>query len=380
MSKGTPLRMFIMLLLVALVFGGIYGFQQFRSQMISKAIRGGGIPPQAISTLKVEPSSWQATVQAIGTLRATQSTQLATEVNGLVKAIHFESGQTVKAGQILLELNADPLKAQLDQLKANVELARQNLKRDQAQLKIQAISQAVVDSDAATLKATLAQIEAQDALIAQKTLRAPFAGKLGIRQVDLGQYLAPGASIVSLQQLDPMYLDFTVPQTELDLIQLGSTITVDTNALPGQTFTGKIMAIEPQINTNTRNLTVRAELANPKGELLPGLFATAKISQGAPQEYLTLPSTAIAYNPYGSTVFVVVDNGKDAEGKPKLTVEQRVVTTGATRGDQVAVLSGIKAGETIVTAGQIKLRNGAPVFINNSIQPSNNPNPTVGDE
>ncbi|MHB8919535.1 MAG: efflux RND transporter periplasmic adaptor subunit [Halothiobacillus sp.] len=380
MSKGTPLRMFIMLLLVALVFGGIYGFQQFRNQMISKAIRGGGIPPQTISTLKVEPSSWQATVQAIGTLRATQSTQLATEVNGLVKAIHFESGQTVKAGQILLELNADPLKAQLDQLKANVELARQNLKRDQAQLKIQAISQAVVDSDAATLKATLAQIEAQDALIAQKTLRAPFAGKLGIRQVDLGQYLAPGASIVSLQQLDPMYLDFTVPQTELDLIQLGSIITVDTNALPGQTFTGKIMAIEPQINTNTRNLTVRAEIANPKGELLPGLFATAKISQGAPQEHLTLPSTAIAYNPYGSTVFVVVDNGKDAEGKPKLTVEQRVVTTGATRGDQVAVLSGIKAGETIVTAGQIKLRNGAPVLINNSIQPSNNPNPTVGDE
>ncbi|HQS02685.1 MAG: efflux transporter periplasmic adaptor subunit [Halothiobacillus sp. 24-54-40] len=380
MKKGTPIRMIIMLLLVALVFGGIYGFQQFRNQMISKAIRGGGIPPQAVSTLVVEPSEWQLTVQAVGNLRAAQATNLATEVSGIIDKIHFKSGDTVKAGAVLLELNADPLKAQLGQLKASAELAQQNLNRDRAQLKIQAVSQATVDADLATLKGAQALVNQQEALIAQKTLVAPFAGKLGIRQVDLGEFLPAGTNVVSLQKLDPMYLDFTVPQTELALIKIGESITLKTDAIPNKTFTGKVQAIEPQVNTATRNITVRAEVANPSGELLPGLFATAQVNQGGVQNYLTLPSTAIAFNPYGSTVFVVNEGGKDESGKPKLTVEQRVVTTGATRGDQIAVLTGIKAGETIVTAGQLKLRNGSPVFINNQIQPSNNPHPEVKDQ
>lgn len=380
MKKGTPIRMIIMLLLVALVFGGIYGFQQFRNQMISKAIRGGGIPPQAVSTLVVEPSEWQLTVQAVGNLRAAQATNLATEVSGIIDKIHFKSGDTVKAGAVLLELNADPLKAQLGQLKASAELAQQNLNRDRAQLKIQAVSQATVDADLATLKGAQALVNQQEALIAQKTLVAPFAGKLGIRQVDLGEFLPAGTNVVSLQKLDPMYLDFTVPQTELALIKIGESITLKTDAIPNKTFTGKVQAIEPQVNTATRNITVRAEVANPSGELLPGLFATARVNQGGVQNYLTLPSTAIAFNPYGSTVFVVNEGGKDESGKPKLTVEQRVVTTGATRGDQIAVLTGIKAGETIVTAGQLKLRNGSPVFINNQIQPSNNPHPEVKDQ
>ena len=380
MKKGTPIRMIIMLLLVALVFGGIYGFQQFRNQMISKAIRGGGIPPQAVSTLVAEPSEWQLTVQAVGNLRAAQATNLATEVSGIIDKIHFKSGDTVKAGAVLLELNADPLKAQLGQLKASAELAQQNLNRDRAQLKIQAVSQATVDADLATLKGAQALVNQQEALIAQKTLVAPFAGKLGIRQVDLGEFLPAGTNVVSLQKLDPMYLDFTVPQTELALIKIGESITLKTDAIPNKTFTGKVQAIEPQVNTATRNITVRAEVANPSGELLPGLFATAQVNQGGVQNYLTLPSTAIAFNPYGSTVFVVNEGGKDESGKPKLTVEQRVVTTGATRGDQIAVLTGIKAGETIVTAGQLKLRNGSPVFINNQIQPSNNPHPEVKDQ
>ncbi|ANJ66843.1 efflux transporter periplasmic adaptor subunit [Halothiobacillus diazotrophicus] len=379
MSKGTPLRMFVMLLLVALVFGGIYGFQQFRNTMIAKAIRGHGIPPQTVSTTIAEKSRWQPTIQAVGTLRASQSTQLSAEVGGLITAIHFESGKQVKAGQTLLELNADPLKAQLAQFKANAELARQNLTRDRAQLKIQAVSQAVVDSDAATLKSAQAQIAAQQALIDQKIIRAPFSGVLGIRQVDLGQYLAPGTDIVSLQKLDPMYIDFTVPQTQVDLIHLGEPVAVSTDARPDQSYEGKITAIEPQINTATRNLTVRAAIDNPKGELLPGMFATLTINQGPPQDYLTLPSTAIAFNPYGSTVFVV-NHGKSKDGKESLTVSQHFVTTGATRGDQIAVLSGIKPGDTVVTAGQIKLRNGAPVLINNSVKPTDNPHPEVKDE
>jgi len=380
MKKGTPIRMIIMLLLVALVFGGIYGFQQFRNEMISKAIRGQGIPPQAVSTIVVKKEKWQPKVDVIGSLQAAQSTELATEVNGLITQIHFKSGQTVKAGEKLLELNDAPLKAQLAQLQAAVVLARQNLTRDQAQLKINAVSRAVVESDQANLKSAEAQVKQQEALIDQKILKAPFAGKLGIRKVDLGEYLSAGTAVVSLQKLDPMYVDFTIPQSELSLVSAGKNISIQTNAFAGKTFEGKITAIEPQVDTSTRNITVRAAIANPDGKLLPGLFVTAHVDQGEPQQYLTLPSTAIAYNPYGSTVFVVKDEGKDDKGKPKLTVEQRVVTTGPTRGDQVAILDGLKSGETVVTAGQLKLRNGAPVFINNKIQPSNNPHPEVKDE
>ncbi|WP_298218509.1 efflux RND transporter periplasmic adaptor subunit [Halothiobacillus sp.] len=380
MKKGTPIRMIVMLLLVALVFGGIYGFQQFRNQMIAKAIRGGGIPPQAVSTTVVENSLWQPKVQVVGSLQAAQSTDLATEVGGLITGIHFKSGDQVKAGEVLLKLNDAPLQAQLAQLKASASLAKQNLDRDRAQLKIKAVSQAVVDSDMATLKGAEAQVKQQEALIDQKTLKAPFTGKLGIRKVDLGEYLSAGTAIVSLQKLDPMYLDFTIPQTELSLIEVGKKISITTNAFPDKSFEGKIRAIEPQADTSTRNIMVRAEITNPDGQLIPGLFATADVNQGEQRQYLTLPSTAIAYNPYGSTVFVVKDEGKDDKGKPKLSVEQRVVTTGPTRGDQIAVLSGLKAGETVVTSGQLKLRNGAPVFINNSIQPSNNPHPEVKDQ
>lgn len=380
MTKGTTKRMIIMLLLTALVFGGIYGFQQFRNKMIQKAIRGQGMPPQAVSTFLAQAQTWQPTVEAVGTLRASKGVSLAAEVAGLVTGIHFESGATVKAGQLLVELNAAPLRAQLEQLKAAAMLARQNYERDIAQLKVQAVSQAVVDADAANLKSAQAQVATQEATIAQKTIRAPFAGKLGIRQIDPGQYLAAGSAIVNLQKLDTMYLDFTVPQTQIDLIHAGDKVVVQTSALPGRHFTGNVAAIEPQVDTGTRNLLVRARIDNSKGTLLPGLFATVRVDEGGKRQFITVPNSAIAYNTYGSTVFVIKDGGKGADGKTSLTVEQRFVTTGAARGDQVAVLTGLKAGETIVTAGQMKLRNGASVFVNNSVQAANNPNPEVKDE
>lgn len=380
MAKGSTKRMIIMLLLVALVVGAIYGFQQFRNQMIQKAIKGKGMPPQAVSTIVAQTSPWQPTVEAVGTLRASSGANLAAEVGGLVTAIHFESGETVKAGQLLVELNAAPLKAQLEQLKTGVMLAQQNYDRDVAQLKVQAISQAAVDTDRANLKSAQAQVATQQANIALRSVRAPFAGRLGIRQIDLGQFIAAGTAIVNLQKLDPMYLDFTVPQAQIALIHVGDKISIKTNAMADKKFVGSVTAIEPQVDTATRNLKVRARIANPKGELLPGIFATARLDQGSKREYITLPNAAIAYNPYGSTVFVVKDAGKTADGKANLTVEQRFVTTGGTRGDQVAVLTGLKAGETVVTAGQLKLHNGSTVFINNSILPSDNPNPQVSDE
>ncbi|MDD5000997.1 MAG: efflux RND transporter periplasmic adaptor subunit [Thiomonas arsenitoxydans] len=377
MTKGTTKRMIIMLIIAAVLVGGVVWFQHFKNTMIAKAIKGQSNPPQTVSTMKAVETSWQPTVEALGNLQASQQASLSSEVGGLVTAIHFDSGQKVRAGQALVELNTAPLKAQLAQLQAQAALAQTNLDRDQAQLKVQAVSQAQVDTDLATLKSAQAAADAQKALIAQKTIAAPFSGVLGIRQVSLGQYLAPGAAVVTLQKLDPMELDFTVPQSQIDLIHIGMKAVVQTSAVPGKRFDATVTAIEPQIDTATRNLKVRARIPNLNGELLPGAFATVRITEGQPRSYVTLPNAAVAYNPYGATVFIVKDDGKGPDGKPKLTVEQRFITTGLTRGDQVAVLKGVKAGETVVTAGQLKLRNGSPILINNSVQPSDSPNPQV---
>ena len=391
MTKGTTKRMIIMLIIAAVLIGGMVWFQHFKSTMIAKAIKGMSNPPQTVSTIVAQESSWQPTVEALGNLRASQQASLSPQIAGVVTAIHFRSGEKVRAGQMLAQISDAPQRAQLAQLQAQVgqlqaqlNLAQITLARDEAQLKVQAISQAVVDTDRANvtsvqaqLKALAEQINAQKAVLAQATVTAPFSGVLGIRQVNLGQYLAPGTAVVTLQALDPMDIDFTVPQNQIDLVHVGMKAELTTNAAPGKTFEAKVIAVEPQINTATRNLTVRARIPNPKGELLPGVFATIRLTDGAPHNYITLPNAAVAYNPYGATVFLVKDEGKGADGKPKLVAEQRFITTGLTRGDQVAVLSGLKAGDTVVTAGQLKLRNGVPVLINNSVQPSDNPNPQV---
>lgn len=382
MTPGTSKRMIIMLILAGVIVGGVVAFQSFKNTMIGKAIKGQANPSQTVSTIVAQVSTWRPTVEALGSFSASQQAALSAEVSGRVTAIHFDSGQTVRTGELLVELDRAPLVAQLAQLEAQAALAATTLKRDEAQLAVQAISQSAVDADKATLKSTQAQVAAQKALIAQKTIRAPFSGQLGIRQVNLGQYLAPGTAVVTLQALDPMEVDFTVPQSQIDLVHVGMKAEVETSAVPGRTFHATVTAIEPQIDPATRNLKVRARLPNPKNTLLPGVFATVRIGQGQPAQYVTLPNAAVTYNPYGTTVFIVTDSGKGArgkgaDGKPGLTVEQRFITTGPTRGDQVAVLKGVKAGETVVTAGQLKLRNGSPITVNNSIQPSDSPDPNV---
>lgn len=377
MTPGTSKRMIIMLIVAAVLVGGVLAFQGFKNSMIAKSIKGQANPPQTVSTTIAQESVWQPTVEALGSFSASKQASLSAEVSGLVTSIQFNSGQKVRAGQTLVELNPAPLKAQLAQLEAQAALAELNLKRDEAQLRVQAISQSAVDTDRATLKSAQALVAAQQALIAQKTIRAPFSGQLGIRQVNLGQYLAPGTAVVTLQDLDPMDIDFTVPQSQIDLVRVGMGAQIESSAVPGQTFTGRVTAIEPQIDAATRNLTVRARLANPDNSLLPGTFATVRITQGQPAQHVTLPNAAVTYNPYGATVFIVIKNGKAADGTPGLTVEQRFITTGPTRGDQVAILKGVKAGETVVTAGQLKLRNGSPITVNNSVQLSDNPDPDV---
>ncbi len=371
--------MIIMLVIAAVLIGAVTWFHFFKGHMIAKYMKAMSNPPQTVSTAVARLETWQPTVEALGTLRASKQASLSTPVGALVTAIRFDSGAHVRTGQDLVELDPAPLRAQLQQLQAQEQLAQLNLKRDEAQLKVQAISQAVVDTDQATLRADQAGILAQKALLAQHIISAPFAGRLGLRQVDLGQYLAPGGVAVTLQKLDPMQIDFNVPQNQIELIHVGMKAELSTSAVPGKSFAAKVIAIEPQVDTATRNLTVRAEVPNPGEKLLPGVFASIRLDRSKPQQYLTLPNAAIIYNPYGETVYLVKDEGKGADGKPRLVAEQRFITTGAQRGDQVAIVKGLKPGDTVVTSGQLKLRNGTPLLINNSVEPSDSPDPTVPD-
>jgi membrane fusion protein, multidrug efflux system len=295
---------------------------------------------------------------------------LSLEVSGVVESITFNSGDDVEEGALLLKLRTADDVARLHSLQAMAELNDITYERDQKQFKMQAVSQATLDTDSANLKNAQAQVAQQQAIIDKKLLRAPFAGHLGIRAVDLGQYLGPGTVIVTLQALDPIYADFFVPQQAADQVSLGQTVAVKIDAFKDRMFSGEISAINPKVDTGSRNVQVRATLKNQDHKLLPGMYATVDITTGSPQNYITLPQTAITYNPYGDTVYVIESKGNDADGKPQLSARQTFVVVGSTRGDQVAVLKGVEDGDTVVTAGQIKLHNGSVVLIDNSVTPT----------
>ena len=372
-------RMIIMLILVGLVLGGVFGWLKFSHMMMTKYMAAASNPPQTVSTIKAGMQDWQPETKAVGSLRAVKGADLAAEVSGIVDALYFESGDDVEAGKVLLHLrDADDI-AKLQALEATARLADITLQRDQKQLKVQAVSQAIVDADVANSDAAKAQAEAQKAIIDKKTIRAPFAGHIGIRLADIGQYLNTGTAVVTLQQLDPIYLDFYLPEQALPQLQAGQKVTVKTDARPDKEFEGEITAINSKVEADTRNILVRATLKNAERLLLPGMYATVNIATGAPQRLLTVPQTAITYNPYGNTIYTVETSGKNAKDEPQLTAKQTFVTTGDTRGDQVVVLSGLKEGDEIVSSGQIKLHNGSPVTINNSVQPSNEANPKPKD-
>jgi len=253
------------------------------------------------------------------------------------------------------------------------------LKRDQEQLAAEAVSQATVDTDVSNLKSARAQVVAQQALIEEKTVRAPFAGTLGLRQVDEGQYLAAGTMVVTLQALDPVYIDFYVPQQELNRLKVNQAVTARVDAWPQTVFRGKVSSFNSKVDTASRNVQVRASFANPDRHLIPGMYANVEIDSTEATMQLTLPQSAIVYNPYGDTVYVVQKAGAD-QSRPGLTVQQRFVKLGDTRGDQVAVLSGLSAGDEVVTAGQIKLHNGTAIVIDNHIVPTDDRNPTPPNE
>ena len=373
-------RMIIMLAIVGLLFGGIFGFQIFKMQMIKKSMASQKMPPSTVSTIRAAIQPWQPELRAIGTLRAARGVDVTTEITGLVRAIHFKSGDAVKTGQILVQLNADSDLAQLRSSEASAELAKSVYERDKKQFAVKAVSQAVLDADAADLKSKLAIAAEQAAIVAKKSIRAPFTGRLGITTINPGQYLNPGDKIVTLQALDNLYADFFLPQQELANLTLGEKVIVTTDSYPGRSFVGKITTINPKVDPETRNVQVEASIANPGQVLLPGMFASVQVQAGTLQKYLTVPQTAVAYNPYGETIFVVQEGEKGPDGKPGLIAKQVFVTTGATRGDQVAILKGIKDGDLVVSAGQLKLKNGSPIIINNQIVPTNEEAPKPIDE
>jgi membrane fusion protein (multidrug efflux system) len=370
-------RMVVMLVLVGLIAGGLYWFQSFKTTMIAKALSDYATAPQTVSAVKAGYQDWQPQLRAIGSLRASQGVDVTPAVPGVVEEITFDSGQDVAAGAPLVQLALNDSAYRLKQLQATAELANANYQRNLRQFREKIVSQASVDSDLSNLKATQAEVEAQQALIAQKSVRAPFAGRLGIRQVDKGQYLNPGNAIVSLQAIDPLFVDFFLPQQALGQLAVNQKIAVRVDSFPGEVFAGAIAAINSRIDSNTRNVQVRASLANPGLKLLPGMYATIEIEAGAPKRLLTLPVTSITFNPYGSTVFVVEANGKDDKGKDRLKVTQTFVKTGETRGDQVAVTGGIAEGQMVVTSGQLKLTNGTAVVIDNTVQPDGSATPVL---
>jgi membrane fusion protein (multidrug efflux system) len=372
-------RMAIMLVAVGLLFGAIFGYHAYNSRMMKKSMASFRPPPVTVTAMKAEYQSWQPQLKSVGSLRAVRGVDITSEVAGLVRAVLFKSGEDAKEGQLLVQLNADSDIARLHSLQADADLADTVYERDKKQFAVQAISQATLDADASDLKNKKAQVAEQAALVDKKTIRAPFAGRLGISTFNPGQYVNPGDKIVTLQSLDSIYADFYLPQQELSRISLGQAVVAVTDTYPGRTFTGRITTIDPKVDTATRNVQVEATLSNPGHKLLPGMYASVEVKAGAVQRYLTLPQTAVTFNPYGETVFVV-ETGKGPEGKPVLTVRQTFVTTGPTRGDQIAVLKGIKEGELVVTSGQLKLKNGSSVIIDNKVTPSDEAAPMPKDE
>ncbi|ARB94075.1 efflux RND transporter periplasmic adaptor subunit [Legionella longbeachae] len=371
-------QMIIMLIAVGILFGLIFGWKGFSSYMLKKYLSQMQAPAVTVSTMKVEASLWQPTLKAVGSLRAVLGVNVTTELAGMVQKIYFKPGSAVQKGSILVQLNAGTELGLLHSLQAQVELAKITYKRDKAQYAVRAVSKQTLDTDEWNLRNLQAQVEEQAATVEKKTIRAPFSGQLGVRNVNPGQYLNVGDTVVSLQALDIIYADFYLPQQALARLELGQKVKMVTDTFTNQVFQGTITTIEPNVDSATRNVEVEATFPNPDFKLKPGMFTRVEVEVGNKQSYLTIPQSAITFNPYGDIVYLVKDSGKkDTKNQPILVAQQVFVTVGDTRGDQIAVLKGLHQGDVIVTSGQLKLKNGSQVVINNQLQPSNEASPKV---
>ena len=370
-------RMIGMLTVTMLIVAGL-GFVKF--QQVQTAIAQGAAfqpPPEAVTTVAAQHDTWPLTLNAIGTLAAVQGVTVSADLPGMVERIAFDSGRAVNAGDVLAVLDTRQERAQLAAIEARRELARVTLARVQALLDEKVISKAEYDRATAEAQQTEAQLGEIKAVIERKTIRAPFSGVLGIRQVNLGQYLAGGDALVTLQSLNPIYVNFGVPQQSAGLVSAGRTVRVTTEDIGGVEWSGRVTALDAIVDESTRNIQVQGTLANAGATLRPGMFVQVEVVLGAGEPVVVLPASAISYAPYGDSVFIVTDM-KTEDGRAYRGVKQQLVKVGRSRGDQVAVLSGVKPGDEVVTSGLFKLRNGAAVQINNSVQPANSPAPSPG--
>jgi len=335
-------------------------------------------PPEAVTTVLARGERWPATLGAIGTVVAVHGVTVSADLPGIVDRILIDSGHSVQAGEVLVQLDTRQEQAQLAAAIAQRDLARVSLDRSRGLAQEGIVSQADYDRSAAEHKQAEARVGEIQATIERKRIRAPFAGILGIRQVNLGQYLSGGSPVVPLQSLDPIYVNFSVPQQEVGRLRVGGDVRVHAEGLAAAGFAGRITAVDAVVDEATRNVQVQATLANPNHVLRPGMFVETKVLLGAGQEVITLPASAVNYAPYGDSVFVVEDV-KGPKGETYRGVRQQIVKLAGTRGDQVAVVTGVRAGEEIVTSGVFKLRNGAAVHVNNQVQPGNDPAPKPED-
>jgi len=372
-------RMIVMVALMAAFIAGL-GFIKFKQfQAMAEQFAAMQPPPDAVTTIVATEERWPNTLNAIGTVAAVQGVTVSADLPGVVDRIAFDSGKTVEKGDVLVQLDTRQEQAQLAGAESQLDLARLNHERMQDLVRQDAVSRAEYDTAAAARKQAEARIGEIRATIERKTIRAPFSGVLGIRQVNLGQYLTGGDPVVPLQSLNPIYVNFAVPQQDAAEMRIGRTVHITVGELGSGEFTGRVSAVDSVIDQTTRNVQVQATLANPGAKLRPGMFVQAQVMLGEARKVIALPASAINYAPYGDSVFVVSDL-KNPQGQSYRGVRQQVVKLGAGRGDQIAVVSGLTAGEEIVTSGVFKLRNGAPIQVNNSVQPGNSKAPTMEDK
>jgi membrane fusion protein (multidrug efflux system) len=368
--------MLIMLVCVGLFFGAVFGWKAFVGMQIQKSMQAMAMPPVTVSTMLVSDETWAPVITVVGSLRAVQGVDVSAQVEGQITELHFDSGDTVAAGDLLVQqYTADEL-AQLEGRVADRQLAELNYKRLKNLSSKQLVSEFEFDASRTDLQRTKAIEKTLLLNIEKKSIRAPFAGQLGIRSVDLGQYIEPGDNLVRLEAIDQLLVNFTVSQRQIGQLSVGQVVFAYVDAWPGRRFAGVIDAIAPKVESDTRNVRVRAVLDNVDTRLLPGMFARVEIQLPTQGTVVTVPQSAVTYSPYGDSVYIVADQPEQAGGaQPVFAVSNSFVVLGATRGDQVAIKSGLTAGMTVVTAGQQKLRNGSQVVIDNSVAVSNSPTP-----
>ncbi len=374
--KKTIIFTIIGLLTIIGILGGIKGLQINR--MIAQGSQSVP-PPETVTTAVVQTDFWESRLAAVGSLVAVQGVMVTAELTGKIVRIAFDPGTKVHAGDLLVQQDTSSEAAQLRAAEATVELAKLNFERLKKLLDRRTIAQSQYDNAEAQYKEGVARADAIRAVIAKKNIRAPFAGRLGIRLVNLGQILNEGEPIVSLQSINPIFVNFSLPQQQLAQVQTGLTVRITSDALPGQAIEGKITAINPEVDAATRNIRIQATVANQQELLRPGMFVNVAVVLPAAKNVLAVPATAVLYAPYSDSVFVVDEKKSENSSDPGLVVRQQVVQLGEKRGDFVAVVAGLEAGETIVSTGAFKLRNGQAVVVDNTLAPEFKLAPKPGD-